>query len=245
MLRFKGREWKEYCCDPELKFMLWHPALDDERVLWSIGWSFVPADYDREKHDYKSVEHLYVDAFGYAPAHRDWRELEGMVFEPGEEWGAGPEVIASWRGPTDKKSSRLDTLACMLRFRRREGWKFEVEVSAWFAREASFLWQIRQMCKQLVPAGMDEAEEEEELPDEWTNSRDIYWVGDVTFSQVNCLVPVNAPKPTELAQRLSKHRLRLTDFRKIYVNGQHTEAVTPETGLCGDGRLVIAVTPHF
>lgn len=241
-MKFKGQEWTSGSRLPELNIALEHPPGEDGLLPWHIEVLFQPEGYDSLRDEYGAVEHLYLDARGYLPSGSDWRDLEGKVFEPPEEWWNGPDVRLNSFGPGNARWKGRDTLACLIRFLRRDGWKFQVEVSAWFTREASMLWKIRQMCR-LVTA--DGEEEEEELPDEWTNSRDVYWVGEVCFTQVQCLVPVNTTRPLELAKGLARQSLKLSDFRKVRLNADDRKPTTAKSGLCADGRLVLLTTPYF
>ena len=227
----------------ELTIALEHPSKTDRPLRWHLEALFHPSSYDSRRDRYETVEHLFLDAYGYLPAGTDWRDLEGRVFEPVERLWHGPEVRMNSFGPGKTLWKGPDTMACLIRFLRRDEWKFQVEVSAWFTREASLLWQLRQLCRMVTAGG--EEEEEEELPEEWTNSRDVYWVGEVLFTGVHCLVPVNAPRPLDLAKGLARKSLNLSEVREVRLNADSREPVTPKSGLCCDGRLVLLTTPHF
>ncbi|MEN9576846.1 MAG: hypothetical protein RL514_4701 [Verrucomicrobiota bacterium] len=241
-MRFKGQEWDTGWRMPEMSFQLEHPATAGRPLWWHFEAPFQPEGFDSMRAPYESVEHLYLDVCGHWPAGTDWREFEGKVFEPGEKFWNGPVIRVNSHGPGNAQWMGPDTHACMIRFLGRDGWKFQVEVSAWFTREASMLWQVRQLSR-LVTA--DGEEEEEELPEEWRDSRDLYWVGEVLFSEVRCLVPVNSARPLELAQGLAGKSLKLSKFRKAALNADSSKPVTPESGLCCDGRLVLLTTPYF
>lgn len=245
MLKFEGKDWQEYGL-PELGVMLWHPAKVAPRISWNLELRFLPAGVDWENEPGRPRRYFYVDVYGYLPGPMDWRDLEGRVFEPVQEAHFfGPDIHVSSSGPGDVLWKGPETMACMIHFRKRDGWKFQVEISAWFTREASKLWQIRQMCKQLVPAGGDD-EEEEELPEEWTQSRDLYWIGEILFAQINCTVPANAPHPHDLAKRMAKAALNLTEFQSVHLNGEvQGKPTTREMGMSNSGRLVILNTAHF
>ncbi|MEQ2007254.1 MAG: hypothetical protein ABMA26_10700 [Limisphaerales bacterium] len=241
-MKFKGQEWTTGNRVAEISIALKHPAGEDGRLPWHIEAPFQPEGYDSQRDGYEAVERLYLDICGHLPSGSDWRDLEGKVFEPLEKVWNGPDVRVNSFGPGKALWQGPETLACVIRFLRRDGWKFQVEVSAWFTREASRLWQIRQMCR-LVTA--DGEEEEEELPEEWTNSRDVYWVGEVLFTEVQCLVPVNSARPLELAKGLAKQSLKLSEFRTVRLNAEREKPTMPESGLCCDGRLVLLTTPYF
>lgn len=245
MLQFEGKYWQEYA-PPEMQVVLWHSPVAAPRIRWSIELPFVPAGVDLENDCEKPIRHFSVDVDGYLPGPTDWHDLEGRVFAPvPEDIFAGPEIRVSSYGPGDVLWIGPDTTACLVRFRKRDGWRFQVELSAWFTREASKLWQMRQRCQQLVPAGGGE-EAEEDLPEEWTQSRDLYWIGDVVFGQVNCAVPINSPRPHDVARRMAKAALNLTEFRSVRINGERKGIPpTPELAVADYGRLVILTTTCF
>lgn len=244
MLKFEGKDWQPYGT-PELRFDLRHPAVLGKRISWNIELGFAPAGVDLDGWPAPLFRHLYVDVYGYLPRAMDWRDLEGMLCEPPQEsFVFGPEIHVNSHGPGDCQSRGPDTTACLVRFRRRDEWKFEVELSAWFTREASMLWQLRQLRQQLVPAGGGE-DDEAELPEEWTQSRDLYWIGDVNFTQVSCVVPANSPRPHDLAKRMAVAKLKLTEFHSIRINGEcENTPARPDMGVSQAGRLMILTTPY-
>ena len=239
MTKFNGQEWKDDSILAELTFLLTYPPLSPAGPLWTFDLWFVPGDYVADEmagHDH-NVPRLLVSFMGRAPEGCGWKDLEGVSIEPTEEEPLSVDAHFWLQAPDGGAGQTFDSTACQVRFLRREGWKFQVEVSAWLSRAGSLAAQLDE-----IAAGLSREERRAKRDAEtWDERKDFYWLGEVQFTQVNFAAPINAPNPKKLAEDVTRQVLKMDipAFRQIYINYEHTQGITPQTGITPTGHRVV------
>ena len=197
MLRLNGEVWRMNPHHSEINVHILQPGRKEQTLSWGLDIECVPWNYSWNELDSGGPPprtlHLCVNGMYFD--FNDWRKLEGVEIESRfnlDDTEAACDLEAYlFISELDAPSAPIRSSSqCSLRFHRREGAYFSIELEAAMNQPARDT--ARPSDKKF------ELEREASLP--CPVEKNLYLVSEVMFSNVRITVPANAKDPMEYAR---------------------------------------------
>lgn len=209
MLRLDGEVWRMNPHHSEINVHILQPGKKEQTLSWGLDIECVPWSYSLDDLENAGPPprtlHLCVNGMYFD--FNDWRKLEGVEIESRfdlDDTEAGCDLEAYlFISELDTPSSPIRSSSqCSLRFHRREGAYFSIELEAAINESTSATAQ---------PSDKETALEKKAAPP-CAVEKNLYLVSEVMFSNVRITVPANAKDPMKYARAFAARYTGLNTY---------------------------------